>query len=169
MGSSLGGLFTLYTLFQETALFNRYVLTSPAIGWDDEVIESYVKNYAPKKSQLPSGCSWLSAGWRERDCVREICRPSEGKEVRGLEIETRVLEGSGHSGGKAEGYSRGLQFVFAKPFVAVDAAVLDQYAGTYQVNPEFKIKVVRKRISLLPSPPMVQNWRFSRRARKTFI
>jgi predicted alpha/beta superfamily hydrolase len=32
MGSSYGGLFTLYAMFHETALFQRYVLTSPALA-----------------------------------------------------------------------------------------------------------------------------------------
>jgi hypothetical protein len=154
MGSSLGGLFTLYTLFQETALFNRYVLTSPAIGWDDEVIESYVKNYAPKKSQLPVRLFMAVGGLEGNETAFEkFAGRLKAKKLEGLEIETRVLEGSGHSGGKAEGYSRGLQFVFAKPFVAVDAAVLDQYAGTYQVNPEVKIKVVREENQLVAIAP----------------
>jgi predicted alpha/beta superfamily hydrolase len=154
MGSSLGGLFTLYTLFQETALFNRYVLTSPAIGWDDEVIESYVKNYAPKNSQLPVRL-FMAVGGLEGDetAFEKFAGRLKAKKLEGLEIETRVLDGSGHSGGKAEGYTRGLQFVFAKPFVAVDAAVLDQYAGTYQVNPEFKIKVVREENQLVAIAP----------------
>jgi len=38
MGSSFGGLFTLSALLNETELFQRYVLTSPALGWDNEVI-----------------------------------------------------------------------------------------------------------------------------------
>ena len=154
MGSSLGGLFTLYTLFQETTLFNRYVLTSPAIGWDDEVIESYVKNYAPKKSQLPVRLFMAVGGLEGNETAFEkFAGRLKAKKLEGLEIETRVLEGSGHSGGKAEGYTRGLQFVFAKPFVDVDAAVLDQYAGTYQVNPEFKIKVVREENQLVAIAP----------------
>ena len=154
MGSSLGGLFTLYTLFQETSLFNRYVLTSPAIGWDDEVIESYVKNYAPKKSQLPVRLFMAVGGLEGNETAFEkFAGRLKAKKLEGLEIETRVLEGSGHSGGKAEGYSRGLQFVFAKPFVDVDAAVLDQYAGTYQVNPEFKIKIVREENQLVAIAP----------------
>lgn len=32
MGSSFGGLFTLYALFHETALFDHYILTSPSVG-----------------------------------------------------------------------------------------------------------------------------------------
>ena len=46
MGSSFGGLFTLYALFHETRVFNRYVLTSPALGWDGEEIYSDEKRYS---------------------------------------------------------------------------------------------------------------------------
>ncbi len=150
MGSSLGGLFTLYTLFQETALFNRYVLTSPAIGWDNEVIDGYIKNYAPMKSQLPIRL-FMAVGGLEgnKSSFEKFANQLKEKKLEGLEIETRVLEGTGHSGGKAEGYTRGLQFVFAKPFVAVDPSILDQYVGTYQVNPGIKIKVMREKDQLL--------------------
>jgi hypothetical protein len=56
-----------------------------------------------------------------------------------LSLQTRVLENTGHSGTKAEGYTRGLQFVFARPSLKLDAAILAQYAGAYQLNPETKI------------------------------
>ncbi len=154
MGSSLGGLFTLYALFQETALFNRYVLTSPAIGWDDGVIESYIKNYAPNKSRLPVRLFMAVGGLEGNESsLEKFTDRLKAKKLEGLEIETRVIAGSGHSGGKAEGYSRGLQFVFTKPFVAVDASILDQYTGTYQVGPDFKIKVVREESQLVAIAP----------------
>ncbi len=34
-GHSLGGLFTLYTLFHEPALFQRYLISSPSLYWND--------------------------------------------------------------------------------------------------------------------------------------
>ncbi len=154
MGSSLGGLFTLYALFQETTLFSRYVLTSPAIGWDDGVIESYIKNYAPNKSQMPVRLFMAVGGLEGNESwFGKFADRLKAKKLEGLEVETRVLEGTGHSGGKAEGYTRGLQFVFAKPIVAVDAAILDQYAGTYQAGPEFNIKIVREENRLVMIAP----------------
>ncbi len=154
IGSSLGGLFTLYALFQETTLFNRYVLTSPAIGWDNGVVESYEKNYAPNKSLQPTKL-FMAVGGLEGNAneFEKFADRLKSKKLEGLDIETRVLQGSGHSGGKAEGYTRGLQFVFAKPSVMVDAVILDQYVGTYKINPEIKIKVVREEnqlVALLP-------------------
>ena len=169
MGSSLGGLFTLYALFQETSLFNRYVLTSPAIGWDDGVIESYIKNYAPNKPQLPVRLFMAVGGLEGNESSFEkFADRLNAKKLAGLEMETRVLEGSGHSGGKAEGYSRGLQFVFAKPFVAVDPAILDQYTGIYQVGPEFKIKIMREEGRLVAMTPDSSNLAIFAESEKDF-
>ena len=154
MGSSLGCLFTLYTLFQETSLFNRYVLTSPAIGWDDGVVEGFIKNYASDKSRIPVRLFMAVGGLEGNESAFEkFADRLKAKKLEGLEIETRVLEGTGHSGGKAEGYTRGLQYVFAKPFVAVDAVILDQYTGAYQANPEMKIEIVREESQLVASAP----------------
>ena len=38
MGCSLGGLFTLYTLFTQPELFTGYAAASPAVGWGSEVL-----------------------------------------------------------------------------------------------------------------------------------
>ncbi len=67
--------------------------------------------------------------------IEKFADQLKAKKLEGLEVETRVIEGSGHSGGKAEGYSRGLQFVFAKSSVAVDPAILDRYHGHIQDCP----------------------------------
>jgi predicted alpha/beta superfamily hydrolase len=154
IGSSLGGLFTLYALFRETASFNRYVLTSPAVGWDNGVIESYIKNYTPNKSGRPVRLFMAVGGLEGNESsFRGFADRLEAKKLEGLEIETRVLEGSGHSGGKAEGYARGLQFVFAKPSVAVAPALLDAYAGTYRITPQFTISIDRVQNHLIAVAP----------------
>jgi len=38
MGCSLGGLFTLYTLFTQPELFTGYAAASPAVGWGNETL-----------------------------------------------------------------------------------------------------------------------------------
>jgi predicted alpha/beta superfamily hydrolase len=52
IGSSFGGFFTLYALFHEPEPFNRYVLTSPSLDWDNEILYTYNKNYTEKKKEL---------------------------------------------------------------------------------------------------------------------
>lgn len=142
MGSSFGGLFTLYALFHETELFNRYILTSPAIGWDNQSIYSFEKEFAEKAPRPPVRVFMAVGGLEGNvDAFEKFVDQLKSKNYKGLEINSRVLEGMGHSGGKAEGYTRGLQAVFAKPSVTLDHATLEQYVGTYKVNPETKIKV----------------------------
>jgi predicted alpha/beta superfamily hydrolase len=60
MGCSLGGLFTLYTLFTQPELFTGYAAASPAVGWDREVLYKYEKAFAEKKYQNQYG---LYDGW----------------------------------------------------------------------------------------------------------
>ena len=53
MGCSLGGLFTLYTLFTQPELFTGYAAASPAVGWDREGLYKYEKEFAEEKLSKP--------------------------------------------------------------------------------------------------------------------
>lgn len=141
MGSSFGGLFTLYALFTETELFQRYVLTSPAVGWANEGIYTFEKNYAEKKSHLPARLFMAVGELEDVAGFQKFADQLKARNYDGLALQTRVLENTGHSGTKAEGYTRGLQFVFARPSLKLDAAILAQYAGAYQLNPETKVLI----------------------------
>jgi predicted alpha/beta superfamily hydrolase len=144
MGSSLGGLFTLYALFNHTNLFNRYVLTSPALSWDNGVTYKYESDYAAKNSKLPAKV-FIAFGGFETDGLpgfKKLVSQIKERNYEGLELQTKIIEGIGHSGGKADGYTRGLQFVFVKPSIDVDAAILEQYTGEYQYAPQAKMKIV---------------------------
>ena len=149
MGSSLGGLFTLYAMFQQTELFNRCVLTSPALRWDNGIIYAYEKKYAEKKSPLPVR---LFIGIGELEEFVDFQKFIDQLKVRnyaGFELQTRVCENTGHSGSKAEGYTRGLQAVFARPSLKIAPEVLDKYAGVYGLTAEAKIRILRDKDQLV--------------------
>ncbi len=154
MGSSLGGLFTLYALFQESSLFNRYVLTSPAIGPNNQPIDSIEQDYAKYRANTPVRV-FIAEGGLEPGvhAFEQYVGGLKSKHYPGLQLETMVLEGMGHSGGKAEGFTRGLQFVFRKPAVNLTDAVLDQYAGKYSVNPVFSVSIRREQGGLVVATP----------------
>ena len=155
IGSSFGGLFTLYALFHETGVFDRYVLTSPSVGWDNGILYTYEKEYAAKNTQLPVklfiGVGGLETGGVEG--VQKFATQLKSRNYKGLELETRVIEGIGHSGSKAEGYTRGLQAVFARPSLMLADLILDQYLGKYQVAPQFTIEITKANGSLLAIAP----------------
>jgi predicted alpha/beta superfamily hydrolase len=132
MGSSLGGLFTLYTLFHETHLFNRYVLTSPALTWDNEVTFKYESEYAEKNKDLPAKL-FIGIGQYENQTVFEkFVNILKNRNYKSLAFTDMVLKNVGHSGGKAIGYTYGLQFVFTHPSLQINPSTLKEYEGTYQ-------------------------------------
>lgn len=135
VGCSLGGLFTLYTLFTQPGLFQRYVAASPAIGWDNEVLNQYAATYFSHKENPPAKL-FLCVGGVERNApaFEDFVKNLNSRKPSSLQVQSRVLENTGHSGTKGEGYARGLQFVFQKPALKLDAATLNKYAGTYQID-----------------------------------
>jgi predicted alpha/beta superfamily hydrolase len=135
MGCSLGGLFTLYAMFTEPGLFQRYVATTPALGWDNEVIYQYEKAYFDKKPVSPAKL-FITMGEVERSLpvFQKFVKHLEGRNYKNLQMKPRVLENTGHSGNKGEGYARGLQYIFERPSVKLDASVIQQYAGSYKLD-----------------------------------
>ncbi len=144
MGSSFGGLFTLYALFDETSLFNRYILTSPYLGWDNRAIDSFEKQYASKRADIPVRV-FIAEGGLEPNVPEftQYVDQLKSKGYAGLDLTTRIIEGVGHSGGKAEGYTRGLQSVFARPSLNLSSEVLDQYVGMYALGPNTNVAIKR--------------------------
>ena len=142
MGSSYGGLFTLYTLFNETNMFDRYVLTSPAILFDKGVINKYEKEYSEKNSKLPVKLYIAIGSYEDTTLLQKFEDKIRSRHYEGLKFQNGVMENKGHSGAKAEGYSNGLQFVFSRPYIKLDPKILKQYTGTYQYDPKNQIQIV---------------------------
>jgi predicted alpha/beta superfamily hydrolase len=149
MGSSYGGLFTLYAMFHETATFQRYVLTSPALGFDNGVTYTYEKDYAARNRQLPAKLFMAIGGFEGVPEFQGFVDRLKTRNYDGLQLESRVLEGMGHSGGKAEGYTRGLQSVFSRPSLKLDPGVMDPYVGEYQHPSGMKINILTEHDQLV--------------------
>jgi hypothetical protein len=154
MGSSFGGLFTLFALFQEVPLFERFVMTSPAIGWDQSAIIGFEDDFADETRSLQARL-FMAQGELEggMESFKKFAETIESRRYVGLQMLTRVVEGAGHSGGKAEGFTRGLQWVFAWPSVSVDPKVLDRYEGEYEVAPDMRAKIWRSENVLMAALP----------------
>ncbi len=60
-GDSRGGLFAVYALFTAPGLFNRYLIGSPSIWWDEEMIYKCEERYAEQHPDLPANI-FMSAG-----------------------------------------------------------------------------------------------------------
>jgi predicted alpha/beta superfamily hydrolase len=141
IGSSLGGLFTLYALFERPGLFNRLVLTSPAWNWDGGALSKHAERCS--KGKLPRPTKLFMAVGEHEDVpgFERLGATIRGLNVAGLEMETRTIGGAGHSGAKAEGYTRGLQYAFARPCLALEASALERYVGEYELRPGARARI----------------------------
>jgi predicted alpha/beta superfamily hydrolase len=153
IGSSYGGLFTLYTLFTETNVFNQYILTSPAILFDNGVISKIEREYAEKNSKLPVRLYIAYGGYEDAASFQNFIDTLKNMNFTGLEFRSNEIEGMGHSGAKAEGFSRGLQFAFSRPTIKLSDDILKQYTGTYKLAPDIIIKIAVDNGHLLVMAP----------------
>lgn len=155
MGCSLGGLFTLFALFTEPELFTGYIAASPAYGWDRQAIYNYEKTYFEKKPAAPARL-YMTMGDVERGLPGyEIWAGHlKTRNYTSLQIQSKVLENTGHSGTKGEGFSRGMQYVFERPKFSPDPALLSKYTGMYQGNngSSAEIKLENGELALYFSP-----------------
>jgi predicted alpha/beta superfamily hydrolase len=113
MGSSFGGLFTLYALFTEPELFSGYVAASPAVSFGNAVIFKREADFAARQQDLPAKL-YLSVGELE-PLARPVAAFIEVLNKRnypGLQMEVRMIQGERHAGNKPEAFNRGLRFLF---------------------------------------------------------
>jgi uncharacterized protein len=114
-GSSLGGLFALFTLFERPELFRSVVAISPAVGWDERWLFARERAFREQNAQLQARL-WLGAGEREwphfTAACREFFEQIEASAYVDLALATSVIAGERHSSVKPEAFNRGLRFVF---------------------------------------------------------
>jgi predicted alpha/beta superfamily hydrolase len=153
VGSSFGGLFTLYALFHETDLFNRYLVTSPALGWDNNYIFAAESTYAAAVRRLPVKLFMGIGGYEQVDEFQRFAERVKGRGYTGLQLSTKVCDGMGHSGSKPEGFARGFQALFARPSIVVDSRTLEAYSGIYEPMPGMRIKLAGEAGKLVVQVP----------------
>ena len=138
-GTSLGGLFALYTLFHEPTLFNRYIIISPALQWDNEILFKYEKSFAEKNRALNAKI-FISYGEYEEpfsgDGFNRFVTQLKSRKYKGLEMESMKVARMGHSGSGTVGGIIGLQHVYSKPALKLDPTLLNQYTGSYLMDNE---------------------------------
>jgi len=149
VGCSLGGLLTIYTLFTHSNMFNRYIAASPAYTWDNSILYQYEKEYYPNTSNLPAKL-FMCVGGAELSVpgFKKLTSFLKSRHYANLQIESKVLENTSHSGTKGEGYARGLQFVFKRPSLQLSSNILQQYSSTYKLNDGMMIEMKTKNGSL---------------------
>jgi hypothetical protein len=114
-------------------MFNGYAAASPAIGWDNGVLSKFEKEFAEKKLDTPKRI-YMTVGDVElgKPGFEQFAALMTSRHYPSIILQSKVLENTGHSGTKSETYARGLQFVFEKPKVKLNANILNRYTGHYE-------------------------------------
>ncbi len=124
MGNSHGGLFGLYTLFQQPDSFKRYVISSPSIHHDNQVVLTYDQTYANQHRDLNAKV-FLSVGAREEiddplirpsfqfvTNVRTLTQTITDRNYPNLLFASHIFDEETHASVVTSSYTRGLRFVF---------------------------------------------------------
>lgn len=117
-GYSIGGLFGLYTLFTRPETFNRYIIGSPSITWDNNSIFSYEEKSAVDLSGMKINI-FISVGSEESDekyfdPIDQLVTKIQEHSYTGVKLEAKVFDGSTHLMGPPESLTHGLLSVFSK-------------------------------------------------------
>jgi predicted alpha/beta superfamily hydrolase len=124
MGSSMGGLFSLFCMYEEPGLFQGIVAGSPAVQWNHRWLftrESELRNKAigddaSGKMSVPTRL-FMSVGSAEWTgfvgSIKAFDEIIKSGAYQDFSYEFRILEGERHAGNGAEAFNRGLRFVFA--------------------------------------------------------
>ena len=117
-GSSLGGLFSLYSMYTKPELFQGYIAVSPAVGEQNDWLLGYEDAFA--RSGRPLKARAFVSGAQDEwpaflASIERFRQRLDQRSYPGFTHQFRFVDGMRHAGTKAEGYARGMAFVFA-PF-----------------------------------------------------
>jgi predicted alpha/beta superfamily hydrolase len=116
-GHSAGGNFAAWVLFNTPGVFQRYLIGSPFLPWDDGLAYRQEAAYAERHSALPAKV-FLSIGDKEGEgTVERLKRLKDAMESRnyeGLDLAYTVFDGETHMSGLPVTYSTALLKLYGR-------------------------------------------------------
>lgn len=113
-GYSFGGLFGLYALFHDPALFSKYFLGSPSIKFKDGITLKYESNYANNHKDLKAEV-FMSVGEKEEtyiEYLNKMVQQLNSRNYKNLKLEIVIFENESHFTCYPAAMSRGLIELF---------------------------------------------------------
>lgn len=119
IGHSYGGLFGLYVLFNHSDSFNRYVIASPSLWWDDAVMFEFEEEYAgthtnlAKKVFISVGSKEFADGPQEMiDNSKKMAETLKSRNYPDLELWFKIFEDKTHESVVGISIQKGIEAVF---------------------------------------------------------
>jgi len=116
-GTSLGGLFTLYALFQYPELFQRYFASSPSIDWDEPYMFELENDFADSHKDLQVKLFMCVGGLESKTYINNMYKMDKllrSRNYPNLELETFVFENETHGSTVSASIGRGLKILYKK-------------------------------------------------------
>lgn len=118
-GFSLGGLFATHVLFTAPDSFTHFLIGSPSLWWDNEIMFEREQKFSEESDDL-SARVFLSVGSLEDHRLRMVsnairmAETLKSRDYKGLQIERHLFEGETHLSVAPATYSRGLRSLFGR-------------------------------------------------------
>lgn len=114
-GTSLGGLFTLYTMLHSPQLFQAYIAGTPAVTVGQDWLFRDEDRFARSGGKL-AGRLYMTVGSNESpaylDGIIRFNQRLASRRNPGFDYRFHIVEGERHGGTPFETYTRGLRFAF---------------------------------------------------------
>ena len=115
IGSSYGGLFAAWTMVNRPQLFQRYIMTSPALYWDDYLFFKQEEELW-QKSQTLNAKVYISAGEKELEpFLQSVIRFRErftAHNYKGFEFTFHIMRERDHETSYIEALPNGLLYLY---------------------------------------------------------
>ena len=134
-GYSLGGMFTIYTLFEHPGMFNMIGIGAPGNAGNDLMIEA--KKYFAAHKDLNTKV-FLGVGSYEHENVKHIDEFKayiDKQNFKDFDLRTGITPDAAHGAALAQVMQNAIKFFYCtqhKP-IAIAANELNKYTGTYQI------------------------------------
>jgi len=135
-GTSMGGLFAIYSLFQEPTLFNQYIIASPYVQFNHDWIFKFEKNFAAKNKTLNAKVFFSIGELERKDYVnsyKKFVNQISATKYKGLVMKSMTIPNMSHSSTSTVGAIFGLRYIYGKPDIALNNDLLDKYVGHYMM------------------------------------
>ena len=117
-GTSLGGLFTLYALFQHPETFQRYFAGSPSIDWDEAYMYNLEKNFGKSHNDLSARLFMCVGGLESEKYINNMNKMADllldSQNYPNLEVEIIIFENETHGSTVSASIARGLKMLYKK-------------------------------------------------------
>lgn len=115
-GTSLSGLFVLYSFLEDPDLFSQYIAASPALAWDLTGFLQRIDGLSPTRIDQPRKL-FLSVGAHEdfadRERVNCLAQSIKQSNHPMIQVQTAMFENETHFSQGARSYVTGLRALFA--------------------------------------------------------